>query len=128
MNSPSDQGETGTGRSDANVTASPVELSPIDQQVAEVKTDAASQEMNLNMLLDIPVDIHVEIGSTRASIRDILRLGVGSVVELDRMAGQPADIIVNGKLIGQGDIVVVNDTFGIRISKLVGVQERLQSI
>jgi flagellar motor switch protein FliN/FliY len=90
--------------------------------------DAATQDMNLKMIMDIPVDVHVEIGQTRLSIRDILRLGVSSVVELDRLAGQSADIVVNGKMIGQGDVVIVNETFGIRITKLVGVQDRIKSL
>jgi flagellar motor switch protein FliN/FliY len=112
----------------------PVEVNPVDLPPLDAGTAVPSQQMdaekelNLKMLLDIPVDIHVEIGNTRASIRDILRLGVSSVIELDRMAGQSADIIVNGKIIGQGDIVVVNETFGVRITKLVGVEERLQSM
>lgn len=110
------------------VTVNPVSLPPVEQLSGEVKTDTGSQDLNLKMLMDIPVDVHVEIGSTRVAIKDVLRLGVGSVIELDRLAGQPADIIVNGKLIGQGDVVVVNETFGIRIAKLVGVEERLQSV
>jgi flagellar motor switch protein FliN/FliY len=110
------------------VTVNPMDLPPLEQKPTEGKPDAMGQEMNLKMLLDIPVEIHAEIGHTTASIRDILHLGVGSVVELDRLAGQPADIIVNGVLIGQGDIVVVNETFGIRITKLVGVEERIQSL
>lgn len=84
--------------------------------------------MNLNMILDIPVDVHAELGQTEISIREILRLGPGSIVELDRLAGSPADIIVNGKLIGQGDIVVVNDNFGVRISKLVDPEKRVESL
>jgi len=107
---------------------SPVDLTPLEQKPGEGKPDAVGQEMNLKMLLDIPVELHAEIGRTTASIRDVLHLGVGSVVELDRLAGQPADIIVNGVMIGQGEIVVVNETFGIRITKLVGVEERIQSL
>ena len=109
------------------VVVSPVEL-PQVEVTTPVAVDTAGQDMNLKMIMDIPVDVHVEIGQTRLSIRDILRLGVGSVVELDRLAGQPADIIVNGKMIGSGDVVVVNETFGIRVTKLVGVQERIESL
>jgi flagellar motor switch protein FliN/FliY len=110
------------------VIVNPAEFPPAEKQAPRKEADQATQDVNLGMLLDIPVDIHVEIGSTRASIRDILQLGPGAIIELDRLAGQPADIIVNGKLIGQGDIVVVNETFGIRITKLVGAEERLQSV
>ena len=111
----------------APVMVSSVSLPPLESSPT-VKPDAATQEMNLKMIMDIPVDVHVEIGQTRLSIRDILRLGVSSVVELDRLAGQPADIVVNGKMIGQGDVVIVNETFGIRITKLVGVQDRIKSL
>ena len=109
------------------IVVSPVEL-PLVEVTTPVTVDSAGQDMNLKMIMDIPVDVHVEIGQTRLSIRDILRLGVGSVVELDRLAGQPADVIVNGKMIGSGDVVVVNETFGIRVTKLVGVQERIESL
>ena len=109
------------------VMVSSVNLPPLESS-PPVKMDAATQDMNLKMIMDIPVDVHVEIGQTRLSIRDILRLGVSSVVELDRLAGQPADIVVNGKMIGQGDVVIVNETFGIRITKLVGVQDRIKSL
>ena len=109
------------------VVVNPVELASVEKPQPQ-EADSAVQDVNLGMLLDIPVDIHVEIGRTRASIRDILQLGPGAIVELDRLAGQPADIMVNGKLIGQGDIVVINDTFGIRITKLVGVEERLDPV
>lgn len=111
----------------SHVIANPVSLSALDTTQA-VKTDPDAQDLNLKMIMDIPVDVHVEIGQTRLSIRDILRLGAGSVVELDRLAGQSADIVVNGKMVGQGDVVVVNETFGIRITKLVGVQERIRSL
>jgi len=109
------------------VVVNPVELAPAEKPQPK-EADPAVQDVNLGMLLDIPVNIHVEIGSTRASIRDILQLGPGAIIELDRLAGQPADIMVNGKLIGQGDIVVINETFGIRITKLVGVEERLDPV
>jgi flagellar motor switch protein FliN/FliY len=110
------------------VVVNPVDFPPAERQPQKKDVDHAAHDVNLAMLMDIPVDIHVEIGNTRATIRDILQLGPGAIVELDRLAGQPADIIVNGKLIGHGDIVVINETFGIRITKLVGVEERLQSV
>jgi flagellar motor switch protein FliN len=80
------------------------------------------------MILDIPVNVHVELGSTETSIRDILKMGPGSIIELNREAGAPADLVVNGKLIGQGDVVVVGDNFGIRISSLVDPEKRLESL
>ncbi|MBN2164463.1 MAG: flagellar motor switch protein FliN [Pontiellaceae bacterium] len=82
-----------------------------------------NEEFSLDMIMDIPVDVHVEIGNTSLPVKEFLRLGVGSVVQLDRLVGEPADLIVNGKLIGRGDVVVVDETFGIRISDLVGEKE-----
>lgn len=120
--------EAAPAASTGQTIVNPVEFAPAERQVQKKEIDPSLQEANLAMLLDIPVDVHVEIGSTRASIHDILQLCPGAIIELDRLAGQAADIIVNGKLIGQGDVVVVNETFGIRITKLVGVEERLQSV
>ncbi len=110
------------------VKVRPVELPSAEETLEELSHDPAARDINLKMILDIPVDVHVEVGSTMVTVQDILRLGSGSIIELDRVAGQPADIIVNGKLIGQGDIVVVNENFGIRITKLVGLEQRLDSI
>jgi flagellar motor switch protein FliN/FliY len=103
-------------------------FAPLAEAKVDMKADPNAQDLNLKMVMDIPVEVHVEIGGTRLAIRDILRLCVGSVIELERLAGQPADIIVNGRLIGQGDIVVVNENFGIRVAKLVGLEERIQSL
>ncbi|QBG47362.1 flagellar motor switch protein FliN [Verrucomicrobia bacterium S94] len=101
---------------------SPAPLSEPAEGVSEV-----SEEMNLNMIMDIPVDVHVEIGRTSLPVREFLRLGVGSVLQLDRLVGESADLIVNGQLVGRGDIVVVDETFGIRISELAGEKELLSS-
>jgi flagellar motor switch protein FliN/FliY len=111
----------------APVVANPVELPPVET-TPQAPMDPKTKDMNLSMILDIPVDVHVELGQTQISIQDILRLGVGSIIELDRVAGSSADIIVNGKLIGQGDVVVINENFGVRISKLVDPQKRLESL
>lgn len=113
---------------DGRTEVSPVELPQIEQGHGAAPAGKDVKDMNLKMILDIPVDIHVELGHTALSIRDVLKLGIGSVVELDRMAGSAADIIVNGKLVGQGDVVVVGENFGIRIAKLVDPQERIESL
>ncbi len=109
-----------------SIEASPVELSPID--TAAAKGQKPDEAVNLKMILDLPVDIQAELGQTRMSIREVLKLGQGSVIQLDRSAGSSADIIVNGKLIGQGDVVVVDENFGIRITKLISPEERLESL
>lgn len=83
---------------------------------------------DINMVLDIPVQLSVELGRTRVSIKHILQLGQGSVVELDALAGEPMDVLVNGYLIAQGEVVVVNDKFGIRLTDVVTPSERLRRI
>lgn len=108
-----------------------VEITELDTDELRQKDSAKpepNRDLNMNMILDIPVNVHVELGSTETSIRDILKMGPGSIVELDREAGAPADLIVNGKLIGKGDIVVVGDNFGIRISSLVDPEQRIESL
>jgi flagellar motor switch protein FliN/FliY len=117
-----------SAREGAQDTINVAAFAPLAEAKVDMKADPNAQDMNLKMVMDIPVEVHVEIGGTRLAIRDILRLCVGSVIELERLAGQPADIIVNGRLIGQGDIVVVNENFGIRVAKLVGLEERIQSL
>lgn len=86
------------------------------------------EEVNLDMLLDIPVDISMEIGRTRISIRNLLQLTQGSVVELDRLAGEPLDVLVNGTLIAHGEVVVVNEKFGIRLTDVISASERVKRL
>jgi flagellar motor switch protein FliN/FliY len=88
--------------------------------------DAAMQD--INMVLDIPVLLSVELGRTKVPIKHILQLGQGSVVELDALAGEPMDVLVNGYLIAQGEVVVVNDKFGIRLTDVVTPSERLRRV
>jgi flagellar motor switch protein FliN/FliY len=79
----------------------------------------------LDMLLDLPLDVSVELGRTRMSIQELLGLGPGSVVELDKVAGEPLDILINDRLVARGEAVVVNEKFGIRITDIVSPIERL---
>ena len=83
---------------------------------------------DINMVLDIPVQLSVELGRTKVPIKYILQLGQGSVVELDALAGEPMDVLVNGYLIAQGEVVVVNDKFGIRLTDVVTPSERLRRV
>jgi flagellar motor switch protein FliN/FliY len=83
---------------------------------------------DINMVLDIPVQLSVELGRTKVPIKYILQLGQGSVVELDAMAGEPMDVLVNGYLIAQGEVVVVNEKFGIRLTDVVTPSERLKRV
>ena len=83
---------------------------------------------DINMILDIPVQLTVELGRTRIPIKHILQLAQGSVVELDALAGEPMDVLVNGYLIAQGEVVVVNEKFGIRLTDIVTPSERMRRL
>lgn len=85
-------------------------------------------EANLDVILDIPVTISMEIGRTRISIRNLLQLNQGSVVELDRLAGEPMDVLVNGTLVAHGEVVVVNEKFGIRLTDVISPAERVRKL
>ena len=79
----------------------------------------------LDLLLDVPLDVSVELGRARLSVQDLLGLGPGSVIELDKVAGEPLDILVNDRLVARGEAVVVNDKFGVRITDIVSQSERI---
>jgi flagellar motor switch protein FliN/FliY len=96
-----------------------------DNQDVNVSTTTPNK---LDMILDIPVNLTVELGRTKISIRSLLQLAQGSVVELDGLAGEPMDVLVNGCLIAQGEVVVVNDKFGIRLTDIITPQERLRRL
>jgi flagellar motor switch protein FliN/FliY len=87
--------------------------------------DAGAQGRRLDLLLDVPLDLSVELGRARMSIQDLLNLSPGSVIELDKIAGEALDILINGRLVARGEAVVVNDKFGIRISDIVSPSERI---
>lgn len=89
---------------------------------------ASDDEVNLDVILDVPVDISMEIGRTKISIRNLLKLNQGSVIELDRLAGEPMDVLVNGTLIAHGEVVVVNDKFGIRLTDVISPVERIKKL
>ena len=91
-------------------------------------TGKAGALQEFDMILDIPVALTVELGRTKISIRNLLQLAHGSVVELDGLAGEPMDVLVNGTLIAQGEVVVVNDKFGIRLTDIITPQERIRKL
>jgi flagellar motor switch protein FliN/FliY len=97
-----------------------------DLQKEPVATVGA--ETNLDVILDIPVTISMEIGHTKISIRNLLQLNQGSVVELDRLAGEPMDVLVNNCLVAHGEVVVVNEKFGIRLTDIVSAAERVKKL
>ena len=89
---------------------------------------AAGGEVNLNVILDVPVTLSMEVGRTRIPIRNLLQLNQGSVVELDRAAGEPLDVFVNGTLVAHGEVVVVNEKFGIRLTDVISPSERIRKL
>jgi len=86
------------------------------------------QDVNLDMILDVPVTLAMEVGRTRISIRNLLQLNQGSVVELDRAAGEPLDVFVNGTLVAHGEVVVINEKFGIRLTDVISPAERVRKL
>ncbi len=102
-----------------------------DQDQAEdnaVVEDAANHHINPDVLQNISVAIKVEVGRTKMKIRDLLRLTQGSVVELERIAGEPLDLLVNDTVVAQGEVVLVNDRYGIRLTRVVPASERMRNI
>lgn len=89
---------------------------------------AGGADMNLDVILDVSVSLSLEVGRTRIPIRNLLQLNQGSVVELERAAGEPLDVFVNGTLIAQGEVVVVNDRFGVRLTDVVSPSERIKRL
>ena len=96
-----------------------------DNAPMEAKSASAK---NLEVVLDIPVRLSMEVGNTNISIRKLLQLTKGSIVELTRTAGEPLDVLVNGTLVAQGEVVVVNDKFGVRLLDVISPEQRIQSI
>ncbi len=88
-------------------------------------TVTEGQARRLDLLLDVPLDVSVELGRCRMSIHDLLSLSPGSVIELDKVAGEPLDILINGRLVARGEAIVVNDKFGVRLTDIVSPQERI---
>lgn len=83
---------------------------------------------NLDFILDIPLKVSVELGRSKVIIKDLLQLGQGSVLELDKLAGEPLEVLVNGKLVARGEVVVVNEKFGIRLTDIISPLERIESL
>jgi len=98
-------------------------------QFGDLKPSAAAGaggEMNLNLILEVSVTLALEVGRARMSVRELLQLAPGAVVELDRRAGEPLDVLVNGVRVARGEVVVVNDKFGIRLTEVVSESERME--
>jgi flagellar motor switch protein FliN/FliY len=109
----------------ADAAAEPVELDELQDEDAPITGD---EKRKLDAILDIPVTISMEVGRSHISIRNLLQLNQGSVVELDRVAGEALDVMVNGTLIAHGEVVVVNDKFGIRLTDVISQIERIKKL
>jgi flagellar motor switch protein FliN/FliY len=94
----------------------------------QAESDPTATDLNLDVILDVPVTLSLEVGRSRIPIRNLLQLNQGSVVELDRGAGEPLDVYVNGTLIAHGEVVVINDRFGIRLTDVVSPSERIRRL
>ena len=106
------------------------EFQEFDKQgeAVPVNSLASNEELKLDVILDVPVNVSMEIGRTQINIRNLLQLNQGSVIELDRFAGEPMDVLVNGTLIAHGEVVVVNDKFGIRLTDVISPTERVKKL
>ncbi len=127
------EGEADWGDAMAEQAASdnPIQATTAEAQVfSELSGQnvATETENDIDFILDIPVQLTVELGRTKIAIKNLLQLAQGSVVELDGMAGEPMDVLVNGCLIAQGEVVVVNDKFGIRLTDIITPAERIRKI
>ena len=111
----------------ADVEQAGVEAASFDE-VSDKGISSNDSELNLDVILDVPVTISMEVGNTKISIRNLLQLNQGSVVELDRLAGEPMDVLVNGTLIARGEVVVVNDKFGLRLTDIISPAERVKKL
>jgi len=118
--------QTGAGKGGQGATMGNYEKAQFGELHSDVQGGKA--DVNLEVILDIPVTLSVEIGRTRQTIRNLLQLNQGSVVELDRLAGEPMDVLVNGTLIAHGEVVVVNDKFGIRLTDVISAAERVKKL
>ena len=119
----------GGGESDeSDIQAAPLESFSGAQQATAGIASGGGATPDLDVILDIPVTISMEVGATQIPIRNLLQLNQGSVVELDRLAGEPLDVLVNGTLIAHGEVVMVNDKFGIRLTDVVSPSERIRRL
>ena len=105
-----------------------VETAELDELHEENSPISGDERRKLETILDIPVTISMEVGRAKISIRNLLQLNQGSVVELERVAGEPLDVLVNGTLIAHGEVVVVNDKFGIRLTDVISQIERIKKL
>lgn len=125
------EADWGDAMAEQEASSNPLQATMAEAQVfSELsgKSISTDTENDIDFILDIPVQLTVELGRTKIAIKNLLQLAQGSVVELDGMAGEPMDVLVNGCLIAQGEVVVVNDKFGIRLTDIITPAERIRKI
>jgi flagellar motor switch protein FliN/FliY len=121
------EGETAADWGDDTGEQASAEAATFDS-LSDVGSLSAQDELNLDVILDVPVTVSMEIGRTKINIRNLLQLNQGSVIELDRLAGEPMDVLVNGTLIARGEVVVVNEKFGLRLTDIISPAERVKKL
>ena len=104
------------------------QLNELKQHVAAEKPLSSAKDKNLNLILDIPLKVTVELGRTKMAVSELLNLTQGSVLELSKLAGEPMEVLVNGKLIARGEAVVVNEKFGVRLTDIISPSERIEQL
>jgi len=114
-NQPHLQNDKSASKVEKAVKAQPVVFQPLNDEASAV----AKSLNNIDLIMDIPLQVTVELGRTKKTIKEILELGIGSVIELDRLAGEPIDILVNGKLVAKGEVIVIDENFGVRIIEMI---------
>lgn len=113
---------------DQQLQAEPEQLEQAKLENLQAEDTIVDEDTNLSAILDIPVSLSVVIGQTKISIRNLLQLNQGSVVELDRLAGEPLDVMVNNTLVANGEVVVVNEKYGIRLTDVVSKHDRVKQL
>ncbi|CEH31983.1 Flagellar motor switch protein FliN [Aneurinibacillus migulanus] len=106
----------------------PTNVQPVQFSSFDANSVPQGNPQNLGMLLDIPLKVTVELGRTKKQIKDILDLSPGSILELDKLAGEPVDILVNNKLIAKGEVVVIDENFGVRVTDILSQWDRIQKL
>ena len=109
-------------------TSQPVNVQPASFTSFQPYPLQESEAKNLEMLMDIPLQVTVELGRTKRSVKEILELSSGSIIELDKLAGEPVDILVNNRLIAKGEVVVIDENFGVRVTDIVSQSDRLKKL
>jgi len=125
------EGEEKSGQSEAKKEVIETKPTPSSQPMPFKELSPAlgvEAPQELDFILDLPLEVSVEIGRTKMLIKDLLKLTQGSIIELERIAGEPVDIYVNGKLMAKGEVVVVKDRFGVRVTEIISAQDRVKKL